>query len=80
VDDLKLYGVITLRGLAMLFGLQGQDSAASALNKLATGIEAGMNVDAHMKTVAEAFKAGTEASWDDITDRIDVEVDEFLNR
>lgn len=78
--NLKLVSLVSLRGLALLLGLQGQNVAAVALNRLVSGIEAGMNVDTYMEDVAKAFETDTEAGWNEITDRIDVEVNEFLSR
>ena len=78
--DIKLISLISLRGLALLMNLQGQTNASDALTKLAAGIESGMNVDDHMANVADAFKAGMEANWPDIINRINTEVDEFLSQ
>jgi len=72
--------LVWLRGLATLFSLQGMTRQADALNKLATLAKSGAAVDAHMATVADAFEANTEASWEDLTARIDEEVAEFLAR
>lgn len=74
----KLFSVITLRSLSLLLSLQGQAKAAAGMNKLIDAIEAGIEVDNHMAKVAEAMKAGTEAEWDDIVDRIETEVADFL--
>lgn len=78
--DLKLVSIVSLRGLALLLGLQNKGVAAVALNRLIYGIESGMNVDAYMKDIARAFETDTEASWDEIVNRIDAEVNEFLSR
>ncbi len=78
--DLKLLSIVSLRGLVLLLGLQNQGVAAVALNRLISGIEAGMNVDAYMQDIAKAFETDTEAGWDEIIDRIDTEVNEFLSR
>ncbi len=78
--NMKLFSVVTLRALSLLLSLQGRAREAAGLDKLIDGIEAGIEVDAHMAKVAEALKAGTEADWDDITGRIKSEVDAFLDR
>jgi hypothetical protein len=69
----KSLALITLRGLATLFGLQGNTSAATALNKIASAIESGKNVDDHMKLVADAMVAGTPNDWAGVVTRIEAD-------
>jgi len=67
--------LISIRGLASLFGLQGNAPAALALNKLATLMESGQHVDAHLQAVADAMKAGTPNAWADVNARIEADSD-----
>lgn len=63
--------VVVVRGLANLFGQVSKDSQIGAsLSKLADGIEAGVNVDAHMANVATALKSGAPRDWDEVHSRI----------
>ena len=71
--------MVVMRGLALLFGLQGKSKAADNLNRLADMAEAGVEVDAYMKKVAEDFKAGMERSWEEILADVNENVDEFLD-
>lgn len=59
-----LLAIISLRSLGLLFTLQGQGKTGDALNLLATGIESGLDVDAHMQRVADALKSGQPKDWD----------------
>lgn len=77
--DPKLIALLTLRGLATLFTLQGQSNIATAIDSLINAYQAGKNVDEYMQSIADTLAAGGElADWDDITSRINSEVDEFL--
>lgn len=69
----KTMALIAIRGLATLFGLQGNGPAAAALNKVAAAIEAGKNVDAHLQLVADAMKAGAPNDWTAVVSRIDAD-------
>lgn len=75
--DAKLLAIVSLRSLATLFGLQGQASTAASLNLLAAGVQAGVNVDDHMKAVGDALVATggdvTAAQWDDVHARIEAD-------
>lgn len=71
----KTLALIALRGLGTLFSLQGNASAATALNKIAAAIESGQNVDKHMQLVADALKAGTPKDWDGLLARINADSD-----
>lgn len=71
--DPKLIALVTLRGLSTLFGLQGNDKVSRSLNLLASGLESGINVDAHMAAVATAMKSGAPLDWDDVTQRIEAD-------
>lgn len=72
--------LIWLRGLALLFSLQGKTKYANTLNALADAKEAGQNVDDFMGDFAEAMKTGDEPTMDEIVVNIRSEVSEFLSR
>lgn len=73
--DLKLFGLIGLRGTALALTLAGNSRAGNAFYALADAAEAGVNVDDHMTAVAEKLKT-RNASIEDFTDvaqRIDAD-------
>ncbi len=71
--------IITLRSVGTLFALQGRPEVSTTINSVLTAYNAGKNVDKHLADIADALEAGDDlATWDDITARIDAEVDEFL--
>ena len=78
--DNSTLGIIVLRGIAMFAGAQGEHGKAKAADSLADAIESRRDVDQHMREFAAALKAGEEAPWEDINDRITAETDEFLAR
>ena len=65
--------LVALRGIALLFNLHGQEKLAAGLLTLANGYEAGADVDAHMKGVAEALKSGGPLDWEAVADRIEAD-------
>lgn len=67
--------LMTIRALAYLFRLQGEDRAASALDRLAAGIEAGADVNEHMQTVADALNDDNPLQWDEAIARIEANSD-----
>lgn len=67
--------LLALRAIATLFGLQGQTKTQSAINLLLDAAEGGLNVDDHMKHVAEDFKIGVIPDWDNVLARIQVDSD-----
>jgi hypothetical protein len=73
----KNIALISLRGLAALFRLRGLVDQASALEKIAAGIQSGINVDEHMALVAEALKTDAPNDWANVTARINAEGDKF---
>lgn len=70
----KTLAIVTLRALATLFTLQGGTRQAQSLKLLASGIESGADVDAHMERVAQALEASggsvSSDAWDDVHARI----------
>lgn len=72
--DPKALAIIALRSLAILFSGQGAPKQAETLRFVADGIEAGADVDDHMRRVAAALKASeggvNSAQWDDVHARI----------
>lgn len=72
--DPRLLAIITVRGLAWLFELQGYRKQAASLNLLAAGIESGVDVDEHMRGVAAALAENdgnvSAEMWDDVHARI----------
>jgi len=81
MDPLTI-ALIALRSVGTLFTLQGQPKITGAINAALDAYEAGRNVDAYMAEIADKLElAGTLSAedWDDLTDRINSEVDEFLD-
>lgn len=79
MDPLTL-GLIALRSVGTLFALQGRPEVGSTINSVLEAYSAGKNVDKHLADIADALEAGADlATWDDITSRIDAEVDAFLD-
>lgn len=68
--DPKLLAVVSFRSLAILFAAQGNEKASTAFNLMATGIQANVNVDGHLRRVAHGMQEGGEFDWGDVTDRI----------
>jgi hypothetical protein len=72
--DPKALAIVTLRSLATLFAGTGRTKGAASLNLLADGVEAGVDVDDHMREVGDALKASggdvTDDQWDDVHARI----------
>lgn len=78
--DPKLVALVTLRGLASLFALQGKNSVAETINSAINAYQAGKNVDDYMQLIADRLEAGDDlADWEDITGRINAEVDDFID-
>lgn len=65
--------LLVLEALASLFGLQGQTKTASTILKLIAAAKGGLDVDAHMKKVADDLSAGIEPDWDNVVDRIEAD-------
>lgn len=82
--DPRLLTIISVRSLAMLFGLQGYAKQAEALRLLAAGLESGVDVDEHMRGVAEALAANdgnvSLEMWDDVHARIVADSDRLRAR
>lgn len=73
--------LIALRSVGTLFTLQGRPEVGTAINQTLEAYQAGKNVDAHLKEIAEKLELGNfdPTDWDDLTDRINQEVDAFLD-
>jgi len=67
--------LMTLRSLSTIYLLQGNVKASESLNLLADSLEAGRNIDARMREVADALKAGAAPDWDDLERRIREDAD-----
>jgi hypothetical protein len=67
-----LTAVVSLRAAALAAELAGRTSIASALRSLATLLESGVDVEAHMREVAAKLKERdlTDADWSDVANRI----------
>lgn len=78
--DTKLAAILALRGLVLTLRAQSLHDEADAVNAVILAHQAGRNVDAHMKEVADALEEGAIASWPEITARIQSETEEFLSR
>lgn len=74
MDPLTL-ALVGLRAAALALELQGQDKSAGTLFVLADAVEAGKNVDVHMKGVAEKLKdrSLTDEDWADVNARIEAD-------
>lgn len=78
--DPKLVALVTLRGLASIFALQGKNSVSQVINAAITAYQSGKNVDDYMQLIADRLeKNDPMADWEDITARINSEVDAFLS-
>lgn len=68
----QLLAVVTLRAAALAATLAGRGATGSALYSLATLIESGVAVDAHMAEVAAKLKDRelTDADWTEVANRI----------
>ncbi len=78
MDPLTI-ALIALRGVGTVMSLQGKPQVSEAINAAITAYDAGRNVDAYMQEIADALNNDAElADWDDITSRINTEVDDFL--
>lgn len=72
--------LISLRGTSLALELAGRPQAGNALNALANAAQAGVNIEAHMKTVADklADRSATELDFEDVELRIREETDAIL--
>ncbi len=72
--------LISLRAVGALFSMQGKPEISTTINQLLEAYSAGKNIDDHLEEVAAKLEAGAldPADWQDLTDRINQEVDEFL--
>ena len=68
----QLLAVVSLRAAALAASLAGRSSVASALYSLASLVESGIAVDAHLAEVAQKLKDRelTDADWSDVANRI----------
>lgn len=65
--------LVALRSLALLFNLQGKTRESNTISLLAIGLESGLDVDAHMQSVADALKSGDPLDWDGAHARIEAD-------
>ena len=77
MDPLTI-ALIALRSVGTLFTLQGKPEVAGAINTALDAYQAGKNVDAYLQEIADALESGADPDWDDLTNRINDEVDAFL--
>ena len=70
-----ILAIISLRSAALAATLAGQVATAAALYALADLAESGVNVDAHMATVAAKLKEReiNDADWQDVQARIEAD-------
>lgn len=75
--DPKLIALIALRALG---SVSGNLVVVEGIDKLRAAWEAGKDIDAHLAAIADKLEAGEELDdWQEITDRINAEVDDFLD-
>lgn len=75
--DPKLIALLALRTLG---SLTGNVALSNGIGQLMAAYDAGKNIDDHMQAIADKLEAGEDLdNWDDITNRIDAEVDDFLD-
>lgn len=69
--------IAALNAASLGFELAGQPKLAGMFTTLASGLQSGANIDAHMAEVAEKLKAGpvTDTDWADVTARIEADSD-----
>lgn len=70
--DIKDWGLIAIRGLAISAEFAGRINMATTLFRLADRIEAGENVDGHMSTVAQLLKDRTvnDEDWRQVRESV----------
>jgi hypothetical protein len=60
--------------------LQGKPEVGNTINQVLELYQAGKNVDAHMQAIADKLEAGDDLDdWSQIQDKINAEVDDFLD-
>ena len=74
MDPITL-ALVTLRGLSLALSLAGRTKNAADVETLASAVEAGRNVDAHMAAVAAALKSGQTKDWDAVHSAIEANSD-----
>ena len=78
MDPLTL-AILGLRAIGTLFTLQGKPEVQTTINSLLAAYEVGKNVDNYMQEIADTLNAGGDmVTWENLTIRINNEVDEFL--
>lgn len=79
--DPKAIALIGIRGAALALALSGQTHASNTLYAAADAFESGLNIDAHMKEIAEKLKtrATTDDDWKDVRARIEADSGRLQN-
>ena len=67
-----------LRILASVLRYQGNNGAADTLNLALDTYGAGKNVDSYMTEIAEKIEDNQLLGWEELRERLDAEVDDFL--
>jgi hypothetical protein len=79
--DPKILALVGIRAAALALAIAGQTRASNALYTAADAYESGVNVDAHMASIAAKLKdrAVTGADWDQVEADIRSELDRLRN-
>jgi hypothetical protein len=72
-----LLGIVGLRAAALALALAGQTRASNSLYTLADAAEAGIDIDLHMRAVADKLKtrSANDDDWADLAARIEADSD-----
>ena len=75
--DPKLIALLALRTLG---SVTGNVALSNGIGQLMAAYDAGKDIDEHMQEIADKLEAGDDLdNWDDIMERIDAEVEDFLD-
>ena len=75
--DPTMIALLSLRALGLA---TGHNEIATRIDQLVGAFNAGKDIDDHMQAIADKLEAGEDLdTWDDIVDRIDAEVADFLD-
>ncbi len=71
-DKALATSVLALRAAALALTLTGNSRGGEALRAIAAAVDAGLEVDEHMASVAAKLEAGTitDADWEDVLSRV----------
>ncbi len=71
--DPQLFIMMMMRSVGFLANSQGKQNLSDSMNLMADAASAGLNIDSHMRKVAEELAAGREPDLADLRKRIEQE-------